>query len=154
MDIHAKLRELGLQLPGAPKPVAAYVPCVRSGDHLFVSGQLPMREGKLIAVGSVPSQVKVEEAQAAARQGALNALAIVHEAIGGDWTRFVRVARVVVYVCSDASFTEQPKVANGASELLGAVLGEAGRHARSAVGVSALPLGAAVEVEVTVEVRG
>jgi enamine deaminase RidA (YjgF/YER057c/UK114 family) len=153
MDIHAKLAELGLKLPAAPKPVAAYVPAVRSGNHIFVAGQLPMSEGKLLSTGPVGSAVTLEQAQAAARQCALNALAIVGDQLGGDWSRLVRIVRLGVFVASDNSFTDQPKVANGASELLGQVFGDLGRHARAAVGVNVLPLGATVEVEMTVEVR-
>jgi enamine deaminase RidA (YjgF/YER057c/UK114 family) len=142
---------LGLVLPQPPRPVAAYVPAVRSGNWLVVSGQLPMRDGALAMRGRVPSQVSVEQAQEAARQCALNALAIVDDHLAGDWSRFVRVVRIGVFVAGDDGFVDQPKVANGASELLGTVLGEAGRHARAAVGTNALPLGAPVEVEFTFE---
>jgi len=153
MDIHAKLASLGLKLPVAPKPVAAYVPAVRTGNLIVVAGQLPLIEGKLIATGRVPSMVTLEQAQAAARQCALNALAAVGDMIGGDWSRLVRVVRVGVFVASDNDFFEQPKVANGASELLGQIFGDAGRHARAAVGVNVLPLNAPTEVELMVEVR-
>jgi len=153
MDIHAKLASLGLKLPVAPKPVAAYVPAVRTGNLIVVAGQLPLIEGKLIATGRVPSMVTLEQAQAAARQCALNALAAVGDMIGGDWSRLVRVVRVGVFVASDNDFFEQPKVANGASELLGHIFGDAGRHARAAVGVNVLPLNAPTEVELMVEVR-
>lgn len=152
MDVVTKLSEMGLMLPAAPKPVAAYVPGVLVGDVLVISGQLPLVNGELVAVGSVPSQVSLEAAQSAARVCALNGLAIVGDAIGGDWDRLKRVVRLGVFVCSDADFTEQHKVANGASEFLGELLGEVGRHARAAVGVSALPLGAAVEIELTAQV--
>ena len=141
VDVLAKLAAMGLSLPTPPRPVAAYVPAVRSGNLIFVSGQLPMAEGKLAASGPVPSQASLETAQAGARQCALNALAIVGQEIGGDWSRLVRVVRLGVFVWTDATFTEQAKVANGASELLGQVLGEAGRHARAAVGAASLPLG-------------
>jgi enamine deaminase RidA (YjgF/YER057c/UK114 family) len=153
MDIRVKLAELGLQLPAAPKPVAAYVPAVRSAGLIFVSGQLPMKDGKLMATGPVPTAVSLPEAQAAARQAALNALAIVDGQLGGDWSRWVRAVRLGVFVASADLFTDQPKVANGASELLVQLFGESGRHARAAVGVNVLPLGASVEVEVIVEVR-
>lgn len=153
MDIHAKLASLNLKLPAAPKPVAAYVPAVRTGNLVFVAGQLPMSEGQLIAKGPVPSAVTLEQGQAAARQCALNALAIVGDQIGGDWSRFVRIVRLGVFVASDNSFTDQPKVANGASELMGQIFGDAGQHARAAVGVNVLPLGASVEVELVAEVR-
>jgi enamine deaminase RidA (YjgF/YER057c/UK114 family) len=153
MDLVAKLASLNLKLPAAPKPVAAYIPAVRTGNLVYVSGQLPMSEGQLIAKGPIPSVVGVEQGQAAARQCALNALAIVNDHLTGDWSRFVRVVRLAVFVASDNHFTEQPKVANGASELLGQLFGPAGQHARAAVGVNVLPLGASVEVELIVEIR-
>jgi enamine deaminase RidA (YjgF/YER057c/UK114 family) len=153
MDIHARLAELGLTLPAAPKPVAAYVPAVRSGNLVYVSGQLPMRDGKLIATGPVPSACSLELAQEAARQCVLNGLAVVGDQVGGDFSRVVRVVRVGAFVQSDHGWTEQPKVANGGSELLQQVFGDAGRHARAAVGTNALPLGASVEIELLVEVR-
>ena len=149
----AKLQAMGLALPAAPKPIAVYVPAVRTGNYIFISGQLPFKDGKLLATGPVPSNATLEQAQGAARQCALNCLAILDDQLGGDWNRFVRVVRVGAFVNSDASFTDQPKVANGASELLGQILGEAGRHARAAVGVNTLPLGASVEVEMLVEVK-
>jgi len=152
MDVVAKLTQMGLTLPSAPKPIAAYVPYVLSGSQIIVSGQLPFAEGKLLATGPVPSAVSVEQAQAAARQCVLNALAIVNDAMNGDWSSFVRVVRLGVFVQSDARFGEQPQVANGASEFLGELLGDAGQHARAAVGVNALPLDASVEVEMAVEV--
>lgn len=153
MDIHAKLQSLGLTLPQAPKPVASYVPAVRSGNLIFVSGQLPMRAGELIATGKVPTQVSIEQGQAAAQQCALNALAIVGDQLGGDFGRVVRIVRVGGFVQCTDDFVGQPQVINGASNLLGELFGEAGRHARAAVGVNALPLNAAVEVEMLVEVR-
>ena len=153
MDIHAKLASLGHKLPAAPKPVATYVPAVRTGNLVLVSGQLPMSEGQLMAKGPVPSAVTVEAAQAAARQCALNALAILGDQLGNDWSRLVRIVRLAVFVQSDDGFTEQSKVANGASDFLGQLLGPAGQHARVAVGVNALPLGATVEVELTAEVN-
>ncbi len=152
MNLHARLTELGLILPPAPKPVAVYVPAVRHGNLLTISGQLPFCDGKLIAIGRVPSQVSLEEAQIAARQCVLNALAIIDDHLAGDWSRFERIVRVGVFVACDDDFTQQPQVANGASELLGQVLGEAGQHARAAVGVNALPLGSPVEVEMIVAV--
>jgi enamine deaminase RidA (YjgF/YER057c/UK114 family) len=153
MDIDAKLKQMGLALPAAPKPVAAYIPAVRTGNLLQISGQLPMREGKMLAAGKVPTQVDIPNAQQAARQCMLNALAVVHDALAGDWSKFVRIVRLGVFVQCDDTFTDQPKVANGASEFLVELLGDPGRHARAAVGVNALPLGAAVEIEMTVEVR-
>lgn len=152
-EVDQKLQALGLSWPTPPKPVASYVPCVRAGDLLFVSGQLPMKDGKLTCEGKVPSQVSIEQAKEAARLCALNGLSIVREQIGGDWSRLVRVVRLGVFVQCPDDFTQQPQVANGASDLLQQLLGEMGRHARAAVGSNALPLGAAVEVEMLVQVR-
>jgi enamine deaminase RidA (YjgF/YER057c/UK114 family) len=156
----ARFAALGLALPTPPKAVAAYIPACRTGNLLYVSGQLPFDSGKLLATGPVPSAVTVDAAKAAARQCGLNALAIIADPLsaggGGGLQGLDRVARVVrlgVFVCSDAGFIQQPQVANGASELMEQVFGEAGRHARAAVGSIALPLGATVEVEVLVEVR-
>ena len=146
-----RLSELGLAVPEVAKPVAAYVPAVRSGNHVFTSGQLPMREGQLITTGKVGGEVTQEEAVACARQCALNALAAVRAEIG-ELSAIKRVVKVVAYVASTPDFTSQPLVANGVSELLGEVFGESGRHARSAVGVPVLPLDAPVEVEILVEV--
>lgn len=153
MDIHASLAALGLSLPAAPRPVAAYVPAVRSGNLVFISGQLPMKDGSLLATGPVPSACPMEQAVAAARQCVLNGLAVLGDQVGGDFSRVVRVVRVGAFVQSDDGWTEQPKVANGGSELLQQLFGEAGRHARAAVGTNALPLGASVEIEMVVEVR-
>jgi enamine deaminase RidA (YjgF/YER057c/UK114 family) len=153
MDVAEKLASLGWVMPEAAKPIAAYVPCVRTGDLLFVSGQLPWKEGKLLAEGKVPSAVSLELAQKAAGQCAVLGLAVACGELGGDWGRLARVVRVGVFVQSDDSFAEQAKVANGASDLLLQVLGEAGRHARAAVGVNALPLNSAVEVEFVFQVR-
>ena len=153
MDIHASLAAHGLTLPAAPRPVAAYVPAVRSGNLVYISGQLPMKDGALLATGPVPSACSMELAVAAARQCVLNGLAVLGDQIGGDFSRVVRVVRVGAFVQSDHGWTEQPKVANGGSELLQQLFGEAGRHARAAVGTNALPLGASVEIEMLVEVR-
>lgn len=153
IDLHQRLAELDLELPRVPTAVAQYVPALRSGSHLFVSGQLPLREGELIATGTVPSAVDLEQAIAAARQCALNGLAAVDHVLEGDWSAFVRIARLAVFVASDPDFHLQHKVANGASDLLGEVFGDAGKHARAAVGVTALPMGATVEVELVVEVK-
>lgn len=146
------LAKLGLALPTPAKPVAAYVPGVRSGNLLFVSGQLPFVDGKLPKTGRVGENVTLEEAQAFARQCAVNCLAVV-KAETGDLSKVKRVVRVGAFVASVETFTQQPQVANGASELLQQVFGEAGRHARAAVGVNVLPLGAPVEVELLVELR-
>jgi enamine deaminase RidA (YjgF/YER057c/UK114 family) len=146
----ARLAELGLSLPPVAVPVAAYVPAVRTGDLVYTSGQLPMVAGQLQATGLVGAAVTAEQAKELARTCALNALAAVDSVVGLD--NVVRVVKVVGFVASAPGFTGQPGVVNGASELLGAVFGEAGRHARSAVGVAVLPLDAPVEVEVIVEV--
>lgn len=146
-----RLADMGLAVPEVAKPVAVYVPAVRSGNHVYTSGQLPMRAGELITTGKVGSGVTAEEAYACAQQCALNAIAAVKAEVG-DLASVTRVVKVVVFVASSPDFTGQPGVANGASELLGEVFGDAGVHARSAVGVSALPLDAPVEVEVLVEV--
>jgi len=146
-----RLAELGLAVPEVARPVAAYVPAVRSGQHVFTSGQLPMRSGELMATGKVGAEVTAEQAADCARQCALNAIAAVKAEIG-DLAAVKRVVKVVCFVASVPEFTGQPQVANGASELLGAVFGDAGIHARSAVGVPSLPLDAPVEVEILVEV--
>lgn len=151
--IESRLRELGLALPPVPRPVAAYVPAVWVGDLVMTSGQLPTVEGRLLHVGALGREVSLEAGVACARQAALNALAAIAGLIG-DLDRVERVVKVTGWVASAEGFTDQPKVMNGASELLGAVFGEAGRHARAAVGVNVLPLGAPVEVEVVVQVRG
>jgi enamine deaminase RidA (YjgF/YER057c/UK114 family) len=147
-----RLADLGIGLPEAPKPVAAYIPAVRTGDLVFTAGQVPLDGGKLLATGPVPSAVGVEAAAAAARQCALNGLAVVAAQLDGDLDRVRRVVRLGVFVCSDPGFDQQPVVANGASELMEQVFGDAGRHARSAVGSVALPLGASVEVDMVFEV--
>jgi enamine deaminase RidA (YjgF/YER057c/UK114 family) len=146
-----RLAELGLSVPEVAKPVAVYVPAVRSGHHVFTSGQLPMRAGELIATGKVGGEVTQEEAVEGARQCGLNAIAAVKAEIG-DLAAVKRIVKVVCFVASTPDFTGQPQVANGVSELLGAVFGDAGVHARSAVGVGVLPLDSPVEVELVVEV--
>lgn len=151
--LHDNLAAHELTLPVAPKPIASYVPAVRTGDLVIVSGQLPMVDGKLAATGLVPSEVSIESAQALAQRCVLNGLAALGSLIEGDYDRLVRVVRVGVFVQSDAGFTDQALVANGASDFLQALLGEPGRHARAAVGCNALPLGAPVEIEFTFEVR-
>jgi len=147
---HERLAELGLSVPEVVPPLAAYVPARRSGAYVHTSGQLPMREGSMVAVGKVGAEVSAEQATDCARQAALNAIAALASQVELD--DVVGVVKVVVYVASAPDFTSQPAVANGASELLGQVFGEAGRHARSAVGVTVLPLDAPVEVEIVVEV--
>lgn len=145
------LGAMGLSLPEVAKPVAAYIPAVRSGNHVFTSGQLPMKEGQLMATGKVGGEVSPEEAIACAQQCALNALAAVNAELG-SLDAIKRIVKVVVFVASTSDFTGQPQVANGASELFGTVFGEAGQHVRSAVGVPVLPLDSPVEVELVVEV--
>jgi enamine deaminase RidA (YjgF/YER057c/UK114 family) len=149
-EIYAKLAELGLSLPEVVPPLAAYVPAVQSGNYVYVSGQLPMVEGKLPQTGKVGAEVSPEDAAAAARTCALNALAAIDALVGLG--RVVKIVKVTGFVASAPGFTGQPAVINGASQLFADVLGELGRHARSAVGVAELPLGAPVEVEVIAEV--
>lgn len=146
-----RLAELGIALPAVAAPVAAYVPAVRSGNHVYTSGQLPFADGKLALTGKLGAGVSDDDAKAAARTCALNALAAIDALVGID--NVVRVVKVVGFVASAEGFTGQPGVINGASEFLGEVLGDAGIHARSAVGVAELPLGSPVEVELIVEVR-
>ncbi len=146
-----RLAELGMTVPRVPPPVAAYIPAVRSGNHVYTSGQLPMRDGQLMLTGKVGGDVTQEEAVECARQCALNAVAAVRAEVG-ELSAVKRVVKVVAYVASTPGFTGQPLVANGVSELLGEIFGEAGRHARAAVGVAVLPLDAPVEVELIVEV--
>ncbi len=152
-----RLNELGLTLPTAPKPVAAYIPAVHYGNLLFVSGQLPLKDGQLLStgkvgnVGKVGEVVSIEDAYAAARQCTLNALSVAQDVLG-DLDRIDRIVRVGGFVQSADGFSDQPKVINGASELLGEIFGEKGRHARAAVGVNELPLNASVEVEFVIGV--
>lgn len=145
-----RLAGLGLTVPEVPKPVAVYVPAVRSGNLVFTSGQLPMRSGELMQTGKVGGDVSPEEAVECAQQCALNAIAAVKAELG-DLELVKRVVKVVVFVASTPDFTGQPQVANGASELFGSAFDDAGVHARSAVGVPVLPLDAPVEVELVVE---
>jgi enamine deaminase RidA (YjgF/YER057c/UK114 family) len=150
-QVEDKLASMGLSVPEVAKPVAVYVPAVRSGNHVFTSGQLPMRSGELMITGKVGDEVTEEEAVACAQQCALNAIAAVKAEIG-DLDAVKRIVKVVAFVASTPDFTGQPRVANGASELLGEAFGDAGVHARSAVGVPVLPLDSPVEVEIVVEV--
>jgi enamine deaminase RidA (YjgF/YER057c/UK114 family) len=147
----ARLAELGIRLPPVAAPVAAYVPAIRSGQLVFTSGQLPFVDGGLRRTGKVGGTVDIEDAAADAKVCALNALAAVDDLVGLD--SIARVVRVVGYVASAEGFSGQPRVVNGASEFLGRVFGEAGKHARSAVGVAELPMNSPVEVELTVELR-
>lgn len=141
-----RLAELGIALPAVAAPVAAYVPAVRSGNHVYTSGQLPFVDGKLALTGKLGAGVSDEDAKAAARTCALNALAAIDALVGID--NVVRVVKVVGFVASAEGFTGQPGVINGSSDVLGEIFGDAGRHARAAVGVAELPLGSPVEVEV------
>lgn len=147
-----RLSELGITLPAVAAPVAAYVPAVRTGHQVWTSGQLPFVDGQLAATGKVGAEVTAEDAEQYARAAALNALAAVDALVGID--NVTRVLKVVGYVASAEGFTGQPAVINGASNLMGEVFGEAGEHARAAVGVAELPMGAPVEVEIIVEVAG
>ena len=149
--VEERLSELGLTVPEVVPPVAAYVPAVRDGSHIYTSGQLPMVDGKLPATGKVGAEVSAEDAKDLAAKCALNAIAAIKAELG-DLEKVARVVKVVGFVASDPSFTGQPGVINGASELLGKAFGDKGVHARSAVGVAALPLDAPVEVEVIVAV--
>ncbi len=152
IDVRAKLVELGLSLPVAAKPVAAYVPAIRTGNLVFTAGQLPLVDGAIPLTGKVGEKVSVEEAKKLAQVCALNALAAVETV--ADINKIVRIVRVVGYVNGIAGFISQPAVVNGASELFLHIWGEAGKHARSAIGVAELPLDAPVEVELTVELKG
>lgn len=145
-----RLTELNLTLPDVAAPVGSYLPAVRSGNHILTSGQLPFREGKVLQVGKVPDDVTVEDAADGAGIAVLNALAACAQVAGG-LDAIARVVRLCVYVNSSPGFAAQPSVANGASDLLVKIFGDAGRHARSAVGAAELPLNAAVELELIVE---
>ncbi len=150
--VEMKLNQLGLNLPDAPKPVAAYIPAKQTGNLVFTAGQLPMVNGELISKGLLGQDVEIDEANKAARICTLNALAAIKGVIG-DLDRIKQIVRVVGYVASVPTFTQQPSVVNGASELLLEIFGENGKHARSAVGMAVLPLNASVEIELTVEVE-
>jgi enamine deaminase RidA (YjgF/YER057c/UK114 family) len=149
--VEERLAGAGLEVPEVTAPLASYVPAVQTGPHVYTSGQLPMVAGALMGTGLVGAQVSPDEAKEMAAQCALNAIAAIRSVVG-DLDRVVRVVKVVGYVASAPGFAGQPGVVNGASDLLATAFGEAGRHARSAVGVAALPLGAPVEVDVVVEV--
>ena len=152
-QIDAKLAELGLSLPEAAAPVAAYVPAVEAGGLLYLSGQLPFKDGQLMT-GRLGEDRDLAFGQEAAQRCGLMLVAQIKKALGGDLGRVERIVKLGVFINSAGDFTDQPKVANGASELMQALFGEAGRHARSAVGVPALPLNAVVEVDAVVAIRG
>lgn len=153
MNIDERLGEQGIELPPVPTPLASYVPCVVSGGFAFVAAQIPMAGSDPMVTGHVGADVSVEEAAAGARQCALQALAALREALGGGFERLVRIVRVEVFVASAPGFTGQPQVANGASDLFAELMGDAGKHARAAIGVTELPLGVPVEVTVLAEIR-
>ena len=150
--IEERLNELGIVIPEPPKPVAAYVPAKKTGNLIFTAGQLPMVNGELISKGLLGQDVEVEEANKAARICTINALAAIKGVIG-ELDQIQQIVRVVGYVASVPTFTKQPAVVNGASELLLEIFGDSGKHARSAVGMAVLPLNASVEIELTVEIK-
>lgn len=152
MTPSGRLAELGITLPSIAAPIGSYLPAIRSGSLVLTSGQLPFRNGTLIHVGKVPDEVNLVQAAEAASIAALNALAAAAQVAGGIDT-IARIVRLCVYVNSSPAFSEQPMVANGASDLLVRIFGDAGRHARSAVGAAELPRNASVEVELVVEIR-
>jgi enamine deaminase RidA (YjgF/YER057c/UK114 family) len=153
MSITERLEELGIVLPAPAAPVAAYVPAVEVGGLLHISGQLPFREDGSLITGRLGESVDMAAGAEAARRCGIMLVAQMKAALGGDLDRVARIVKLGAFVSSDPTFTDQPKVANGASELMVALFGEAGRHARSAVGVPVLPLGAAVEIDAIVAIR-
>ena len=153
MSIEARIAELGIILPAPAAPVAAYVPAVEAHGLLHISGQLPFREDGTIVTGRLGQNVDLAQGAEAARRCGIMLIAQIKAALGGDLSRVERIVKLGAFIASTADFTDQPKVANGASELMQAVFGEAGRHARSAVGVPVLPLGAAVEIDAIVAIR-
>ena len=150
--IEDKIKELGFTLPETPKPLAAYIPAIRTGDYVYTSGQVPFADGKLKYAGKIGFDLSIEEGQKAAELCALNALSTIKSVIG-DLNKIEQIIKVTVFVNSADAFTDQPKVANGASEFLGKIFGEAGKHVRSAVGVNELPIDSAVEIEMIVKVK-
>jgi len=152
MTIDTRLTELGITLPDAPAPAANYVPFVVSGPYVHISGQISQTPAGLTK-GRLGADLSVEQGAAAAQSCAVSILAQLKKAVGGDWGRVVRAVKLVGFVNSTPDFTDQPKVINGASDLLVAVFGDAGRHARSAVSAASLPLGVAVEIEAIFEIR-
>jgi enamine deaminase RidA (YjgF/YER057c/UK114 family) len=152
MDIEKRLKEMGISLPEAPRPLANYVPAVRTGNLLFVSGHGPYDDGKTVLAGKLGAEVSIEEGYKTARNVALNCLASVKAALG-DLNKVKRVVKLLGMVNCTEDFKESPKVVNGASDLLVSVLGEGGRHARSAVGMQSLPMGIPVEIEMILEVE-
>lgn len=153
MTIATKLQELNLTLPAVSMPAANYVPCNISGNTLYVSGTLPMLEGKPQFIGKVGREFTIEQGQECARLCTLNILAHAKNALGGDFSRIAKLVRMGIFVNAPENFTDHPKVANGASDLMVALMGDHGKHARFAVGVSGLPFGVAVEVDATFELK-
>ncbi len=150
--VEDKIKELGCILPETPKPLAAYIPAIKTGDYVYTSGQVPYAEGELKYAGKIGFDLSIEEGQKAAELCALNALSAIKSVIG-DLNKIEQIIKVTVFVNSADAFTDQPKVANGASEFLGKIFGEAGKHVRSAVGVNELPVDSAVEIEMIVKVK-
>ncbi|TMK35495.1 MAG: RidA family protein [Actinobacteria bacterium] len=148
-----RLRELDIELPPPPPAIAAYLPCVVHGSLAFVAGQIAMNDGVVLHPGSLGERVSLDEGVDAARRAALQALSALRDALGGSFERLERILQVTVFVASVPSFVDHPKVANGASEFVAEILGDSGRHARAAVGVPSLPLGAPVELVMTAAVR-
>lgn len=152
MSFEARLKELGIELPSAPKPVAAYVPAVLTGGFIYTSGQITMVQGELKYKGKIGKDLTIEQGYEAARVCVLNALSVVRD-VAGSLDAIEQIVKVVGFVNSASGFTDQPKVINGASELLRDIFGPAGQHARSAVGVNELPLDTAVEIEMIVKLK-
>ena len=153
MDIKAKLEEQGLTLPEAAAPAANYVPYVVSGNHIYVAGQIPFLNGEKMHMGRLGDDLEIEHGVKAAQACALNILAQVNAAVGGDWSKVARCVKLGVFVNSTPDFTAQPQVANGASDLMANVLGDSGKHARFAVSAPSLPLGVAVEIDAVFEIK-
>lgn len=152
-DFHAKLKELGISLPEVSLPAANYVPCNISGKTLYVSGQLPMKDGKPQFIGKVGREFSLEEGQECARLCTINILAHTAKILGGDLNKIAKLIRLGVFVNAPDDYVDHPKVANGASDMMVNIFGDAGKHARFAVGVSGLPFGVAVEVDATFELK-
>ena len=150
--IEERIKELGFKIPEAPKPLAAYIPAIRIDKLVFTAGQLPMVDGKLIAVGKLGAEISNELGTKAAEKCAINCLSVIKSVIG-NLDNIEQIVKVTVFINSASGFTAQPQIANGASEFLVKIFGEAGKHVRSAVGVNELPLNAAVEIEVIVKIK-
>lgn len=153
MDIEKRLKELNVVIPDSSKALAAYVPGIKAGEFIFVSGQLPIREGKLLYGGRVGRELSLEEGQAAARLAVINCLAVVKTLISNDWDSLLQIVRISGFIQSDEGFFEQAQVMNGASELLKEIFAERGIHSRIAMGVNCLPLNAACEIEMIARIK-